>query len=125
MTSMTTPDAHTRFPNDSCFSQLLTIAEQKISSVIVNDPTSGVKADYNRLLHDISAIRRTLCKVLPSHLLQNGSILQGDPIYVCTLLGPNYNFIIALLSILAIGGAVVPLCKIPFAILITDDVSRN
>jgi malonyl-CoA/methylmalonyl-CoA synthetase len=125
MTSLTTSDAHTRFPNDPCFSQLLKIAEQKISSVIVNDPTSGVKADYNRLLHDISAFRRTFCKVLPSYLLQNGSLLQGDPIYVCTLLGPNYDFVIALLSILAIGGAVVPLCKLPFTILIIDNGSRN
>ncbi|KAJ6001523.1 acetyl-CoA synthetase-like protein [Penicillium canescens] len=106
---MEPPDLYARFPNDPCFSQLLTIAKQKRSSIIVNDPGSGVKADYNRLLRDVSTVRQGLCESLPSQCVRSGSILSEDPVYVCTLLRPNYNFIVALLAILAMGGAAVPL----------------
>jgi malonyl-CoA/methylmalonyl-CoA synthetase len=111
LANMKPPDLYARFPNDPCFSQLLAVAEQKRSSIIVNDPGSGVKADYNRLLRDVSSVRQSLCESLPSSYVRGGSILSEDPVYVCTLLGPNYTFIVALLAILATGGAAVPLCK--------------
>ncbi|KAJ5771689.1 acetyl-CoA synthetase-like protein [Penicillium odoratum] len=106
---MKPPDVYARFPNDPCFSQLLTIAEQRRSSIIINDPGSRVKADYNRLLWDVSTVRQSLCESLPPSCVRGGSILSEDPVYVCTLLGPNYTFIVALLAILATGGAAVPL----------------
>lgn len=108
---MEPPDIYTRFPNDPCFSQLLTTAKQKGSSIIVNDPGCGVKADYNRLLRDVSTARQSLCGSLPSQWIRSGRISSEDPVYVCTLFRANYNFVVALLAILATGGAAVPLCK--------------
>ncbi|CAG8057968.1 unnamed protein product [Penicillium salamii] len=106
---MEPPDIYARFPNDPCFSQLLTTAKQKGSSIIVNDPGSGVKADYNRLLRDVSTARQGLCGSLSSQCIRSGSISSEDPVYMCTLFRPNYNFVVALLAILATGGAAVPL----------------
>ncbi|CAG8932825.1 unnamed protein product [Penicillium salamii] len=106
---MEPPDIYTRFPNDPCFSQLLTTAKQKGSSIVVNDRGSGVKADYNRLLRDVSTARQGLCGSLPSECVRSGSISSEDPVYVCTLFRPTYNFVVALLAILATGGAAVPL----------------
>lgn len=115
------------FPNDPCFSQLVSVAEKNASVTIVDDPGSGVKADYNRLLRDIANVQRTLRNSLSLNP-SRGNALKDESVYVWTLLGPNYTFLVSLLALLATGCAGVPLCMaIPsgYKSIIVHDTDAN
>ena len=114
---MESSEVYRRYPGDRFFSLLLSLAKDRPDFIAINDTTCGIQADYNTLLHDVSIVRRVLCEHLPSHVLDNGMLKHGT-VQFCTLLLPNYGFIVTLLAILATGGVTVPLCKSRFPLLI-------
>jgi malonyl-CoA/methylmalonyl-CoA synthetase len=96
-------------PNEPFFEQLLALP-RKVNHVVVHDPNTGVDADPVQLLTDLACMRSFLRASLPRSMFDETDIfLQEDKPYVFVLSNGNYEFIIAALSILSIGGAVVPL----------------
>ncbi|KAL4758351.1 class I adenylate-forming enzyme family protein [Aspergillus foveolatus] len=96
-------------PDEPFFEQLLALP-RKVNHVVVHDPNAGVDADPVQLLTDLARMRSFLRASLPRCMFDETDIfLQEDKPYVFVLSNGNYEFIIAALSILSIGGAVVPL----------------
>lgn len=80
-------------------------------NVIVHDPSCGVNAKYPQLLHDILALRQRLYECLPLSMFDEKGRMKGDNPYILILSRGNYEFIVASFSVLAMGGALVPLGK--------------
>ncbi|KAJ5903493.1 hypothetical protein N7504_005876 [Penicillium tannophilum] len=98
-----------KFPNDPIFNQLASLAAQ-VKRPIIHDP-SGLKIDYNRLLNDVSRLRVTLRESLPPSSFDKQGIIDQERPYVCILADADYNFIVSFITILALGGVVVPLAS--------------
>ncbi|OJJ36072.1 hypothetical protein ASPWEDRAFT_172859 [Aspergillus wentii DTO 134E9] len=109
-----TADINGNLPNDPIFRQLLKVARE-VTHVVVHDPSNGVDADYAQLLTDLLCMRGALREFLPHSLFDDRHLLNEDTPYVFVLSNGNYEYIIAALSILSIGGAVVPIstCILP------------
>lgn len=99
-----------KFPNDPIFNKLASLAAQ-VKQPIVHDP-SGLEIDYNRLLNDVSRLRATLRESLPPSSFDKQGIIDQERPYVCILADADYNFIVSFITILALGGVVVPLGKL-------------
>lgn len=84
---------------------------KSIQNVIVHDPSCGVNAKYPQLLHDILALRQRLYECLPLSKFDEKGRMKGDNPYILILSRGNYEFIVASFSVLAMGGALVPLGK--------------
>ncbi|KAK2758035.1 hypothetical protein FQN54_004441 [Arachnomyces sp. PD_36] len=99
------PRCNRCFPNDPYFKQLL-LAAESYGGVVVGD---GVKADYARLLHDVSSFQSTIRGRLPENILDSNGMVKCQGVYICILAPVSYEFIVAMLAVLAVGAAVVPL----------------
>ncbi|KAL4748746.1 hypothetical protein BDW72DRAFT_195488 [Aspergillus terricola var. indicus] len=96
-------------PNEPIFKQLLALSG-KVNHIVVHDPNNGVDADHTQLLTDLARMRSVLRVSLPRSIFDEAGIfIKEDKPYVFVLSDGNYEFIIAALSILSIGAAVVPL----------------
>ena len=96
-------------PDDVLFSRLLKIAKQQDSNIVVDDFSRGTHFSYCQILHGTVKLQQKLQGLL------DRSVLQTPGGFHVALLAPNgYEFIIGVLGILAIGGVVVPMRKVPF-----------
>ena len=97
-------------PNEPIFRRLVENSKL-VQNVIIHDPSSGVDAKYPQLLHDILALRQRLYECLPVSMFDEKGRIKEDTPYILIFSRGNYEFIVASFSVLAIGGALVPLGK--------------
>lgn len=100
----------TKLPNEPIFRRLVE-NNKTVHNVIIHDPSYGLNAKYPQLLHDILALRQRLYECLPGSMFDEKGRMKGDNPYILILSRGNYEFIVAAFSILALGGALVPLGK--------------
>ncbi|KAI1279487.1 acyl-CoA synthetases/AMP-acid ligases II [Xylaria sp. FL0933] len=98
-----------QLPDEPIFQRLIDNTKTH-GRVIFHDPTCGVDATYPQLLHDIVSLRQRLHNWLPSSIFDKTGLLsdQTSP-YILVLAPGNYDFVVASFTVLAIGGALVPL----------------
>jgi malonyl-CoA/methylmalonyl-CoA synthetase len=99
-------------PNNPLFSRLLRHAQRQ--RVAIRDRELGVSRTYGELLDAILVFRDVVQAALPSEA--KCRLSRGDDIYIGVLAGGGYEFAVAVLAVLALGAAVVPMCAyiIPF-----------
>lgn len=97
-----------KLPNEPMFRRLVE-NNRSVQNVIVHDPSCGVNVKYPQLLHDILALRQRLYECLPLSMFDEKGRMKGDNPYILILSRGNYEFIVASFSVLAMGGALVPL----------------
>ncbi|KAJ5988102.1 hypothetical protein N7481_003312 [Penicillium waksmanii] len=95
------------FPNDLIFSTFLLRCRNAGTRVAFHEPDNGVRATFDQFMTDIIHQRHHLRKHLVPHLDENGILEEAFPI--CVLSTANYEFSIAAMAIMALGGLVVPL----------------
>jgi malonyl-CoA/methylmalonyl-CoA synthetase len=102
--------AHARgaLPNEPIFARLVRMACE-VKHVIIDDPGSGVQCDFARLLSDIHQMHCALRQSLSKSLFRADCslLLESNP-YILILSPGNYEFVVAALSVLSIGGAFAP-----------------
>ncbi|KAL4876009.1 acetyl-CoA synthetase-like protein [Aspergillus karnatakaensis] len=95
------------FPKDPFFEKLLHNA-QLHTKVIISDETLGIQATYLQLLHDVEALRDSIWQTLPDSLFDTNGTIRDDNVFIATLMPGNYEFIVSLVTCLALGAAIVP-----------------
>lgn len=95
------------FPSDHIFSTFLPRSRDAGSRVAFHEPESGLSVTFDQFVTDIIHQRHHLRKVLFPHLNEKGILEEALP--VCVLSTANYEFSVASLAILALGGLIVPL----------------
>jgi hypothetical protein len=101
------------FPNDKFFSSLLSCAERFPGNpTAVNDPTNGVSAPYSQLIRDIVATRKAIYDAWPAEVFDGQGIVKGSP-WIGLLVPTSYEFVVGCLVILSVGGAIMPMRKLP------------
>ena len=97
-----------KLPNEPMFRRLVE-NNKSVHNVIVHDSSCGLNVKYPQLLHDILALRQRLYECLPVSTFDEKGRMKGDNPYILILSRGNYEFIVASFSVLAMGGALVPL----------------
>jgi hypothetical protein len=100
------------FPNDRIFSTFLSRCNNAGSRIAFHEPDNGVSASFDQFMTDIIHQRHYLRKHFLPHLDENGILKEAFPI--CVHSTANYEFSIAAMGILALGGLVVPLREYHF-----------
>jgi malonyl-CoA/methylmalonyl-CoA synthetase len=96
---------HRTLPNDILFFRLLKLAIEKEDQVIVDDCSHGAQFGYRHILHGTSKLLQKLQR-LDEHPLDH-----GENVYIGVLAPNGFEFIVAVLAVLAFGGVVVPMRK--------------
>jgi malonyl-CoA/methylmalonyl-CoA synthetase len=95
------------FPNTPIFSRLLRHAYR--NRLAIRDDRLGVEKTYTELLSDALSLRHVLRGSLDQETLRR---LQNDEeVYIGVLAPGGYEFAVAMLAIIAIGAAAVPMGK--------------
>lgn len=76
---------------------------------IINDTTLGINVGYAQLFTDVLSTRDALRESIPDSLFDEQGLLPESSPYIGLHTSPNYEFYVATLAILTIGGAIVPL----------------
>ena len=98
------------FPNDAIFNSLLPLA-RSTHRTIVCDPSLGVDVGYGQFMTDVIHMRHMLRQRLSSHFSCDSTKVLRENALIPILAPANYEFAVAALAILAIGGVIVPLRK--------------
>lgn len=98
------------FPNESHFKTFVQVCNESPHHVQVHDQSCEIDASYGQMLRDIQATRQSLVNSLrPSMFGRNRFIIsEGETLFVSVLAPGNYEFLVAALSVLATGGALLP-----------------
>ncbi|KAJ4003123.1 hypothetical protein NW752_011701 [Fusarium irregulare] len=92
-------------PNNPLFTRLLRHAHR--NRIALKDRPLGVSKTYGELLDAVLALREVLREALPSKVQRRLS--NGDEVYMGVLAAGGYEFTVAVLAVLALGAAVVPM----------------
>lgn len=94
----------TALPDDPIFSRLVQLATRRDGQVIVDDRSRGTQFGYGHILHGTVDLVQKLQSLLNRDILDN----RGG-FYIAVLAPNSYEFIIAVLAVLALGGVAVPM----------------
>lgn len=94
----------TALPDDPIFSRLVQLATRRDGQVIVDDRSRGTHFGYGHILHGTVDLVQKLQSLLNRDILDN----RGG-FYIAVLAPNSYEFIIAVLAVLALGGVAVPM----------------
>ncbi|KAG0650550.1 Malonyl-synthetase [Hyphodiscus hymeniophilus] len=95
------------FQNTSLFSKLLRLAHQDPQRPIIRDDNLGIEKSRIQLLSDILALRQVVLESLTSEVL---NLMRNDgEVYIGVLASGGYEFSVAMLTVLALGAAAVPM----------------
>ncbi|OCT44473.1 hypothetical protein CLCR_05634 [Cladophialophora carrionii] len=94
------------FPNFPVFTRLIGYAAQG-EAVAIDDRTYNIKASYSQLLTDVLHVRNVLYGTLSADVLNR--LWANEEVYFNLLAPASYEYAVAFLAILAIGGIIVPL----------------
>jgi malonyl-CoA/methylmalonyl-CoA synthetase len=92
-------------PNSPFFSKLLRHARR--NRVAVRDVNLGVEKTYGDVLADALALRMVLESTLDRRIVE--SLAKDEEVYIGVLAPGGYEFTVAMLAVLAIGAAAVPM----------------
>ncbi|CEI38441.1 unnamed protein product [Fusarium venenatum] len=92
-------------PNNPLFTRLLRHAHRNY--LAITDRELGVSKTYGELLDTVLAFREVVRAALPSEVIDQLS--NGEEVYVGVLSAGGYEFTVAVLTVLALGAAVVPM----------------
>ncbi|KAH7199009.1 uncharacterized protein B0J16DRAFT_353329 [Fusarium flagelliforme] len=92
-------------PNNPLFTRLLRHAHR--NRIALKDRQLGVSKTYGELLDAVLVFREVLREALPSKVQRRLS--NGNEVYVGVLAAGGYEFTVAVLAVLALGAAVVPM----------------
>ena len=110
ITGSLTPAHFSRgLPDIQFFRRLLFLAHEG-DEISLDDIENNIQASPSRLLRDTLRYRDTLRGLLGSALDHRG-IVHEENRFVIILAPGNYEFMVALCAVLAIGAAVIPLGK--------------
>ena len=94
-------------PNFPLFSRLLSFAHRDPGQIAIRDVHLGFERSYLELLTDVLSLRRILLSLVPTAVLAR---LNADKeTYVGVLAAGGYEYTVAVIAIIAIGAAVVPM----------------
>ncbi|KAJ9605859.1 hypothetical protein H2200_009708 [Cladophialophora chaetospira] len=93
------------FPNNAFFSKLLRHARR--DRLAVRDVDLGLEKTYTELLSDALTFRAVIERQLGSETLS--ALEKGDEVYIGILAAGGYEFAVAVVAVLAIGAAIVPI----------------
>ncbi|KAK3674820.1 hypothetical protein LTR78_005164 [Recurvomyces mirabilis] len=96
------------FPNHGLFSRLLRFAYVQPPRLCIRDVTTGQEATHHQLLSDVLHLRQRLYSQLGPSTLSTLE-RQDGAIYIAVLAPGGYEYTVAMLAVLALGAAVVPL----------------
>lgn len=94
----------TVLPPSPLFSRLLRFAHEKPPQTVIRDAVTGIEATHLQLLSDVLALRKRLQNHLGLREVQ-----RGEEVYIAVLAAGGYEYAVAMLAVLALGAAVVPL----------------
>ena len=97
----------TILPNSPFFSRLVRFAHDEPPPLAVRDVNLNMEKTYLQLLTDVLAVRNRLRDTLPSKTLRE--ITQGIDTFIGVLAPGGYEYTVAVLAVLALGAAVVPM----------------
>ncbi|KAK1138451.1 hypothetical protein N8T08_002507 [Aspergillus melleus] len=103
------------FPSDPFFTRLINAAHQNKDGIIINDSTHGVQLTYSQFLHDVQVLRLKIQSAIPSSQLDANGAFKDGVGHVGVLAEIQYPFFVASLSILSMGGVIVPMGHAPEA----------
>lgn len=75
----------------------------------IRDVVAGVEKTYEDLLADALMVRAAVENVLSEDV--KSQLANGDEVFVGVLAAGGYEFAVAVVAALALGAAVVPMCK--------------
>ncbi|CAF3562344.1 unnamed protein product [Fusarium graminearum] len=92
-------------PNNPLFTRLLRHAHRNY--LAIRDRELGVSKTYGELLDAVLGLRDVVRAALPSEVIEQ--LNNGNEVYVGVLAAGGYEFTVAVLAVLALGAAVVPM----------------
>ncbi|KAK3071403.1 hypothetical protein LTR53_008680 [Teratosphaeriaceae sp. CCFEE 6253] len=95
------------FPCHSLFGRLIRFAHASPSRLCVRDANTGREATHLQLLSDVLAMRERVRSQLSTN--DQAALDRQDEVYIAVLAPGGYEYTVAMLAVLAIGAAVVPL----------------
>ncbi|KAF2668125.1 fatty-acyl-CoA synthase [Microthyrium microscopicum] len=94
-------------PCTPLFSRLLRLASRLPPKPVIRDVRANLERDNLQLLNDVLSLRETLYQILPVEKVK--AIHAGQDTYIAVLAPGGYCYVVAVLAILALGAAAVPL----------------
>lgn len=95
-------------PNDLFMTDLLNHNLTDPNATIIRDHHSNVDASRKRLLLDVLTLRDAIYAQL--NYATKVNLLNPDvDVFICVMLPPSYEFLVAFMAIFALGAAAVPL----------------
>ncbi|KAI4641130.1 hypothetical protein J4E93_008008 [Alternaria ventricosa] len=94
-------------PNSPLFSRLLRFANRRPARIAIDDVRLNMQKTYLELLSDVLALRERLLGTLTSATRE--ALERREEVYIAIIAPGGYEYAIAVLAILALGAAVVPL----------------
>ena len=94
-------------PCHSLFQRLLRFAHRRPSKLAVRDSNDGIEATHIQLLSDVLALRQRLHESLSQDV--QAALDRREEVYIAVLAPGGYEYSVAMLAVLALGAAVVPL----------------
>jgi malonyl-CoA/methylmalonyl-CoA synthetase len=98
-------------PSFPLFTQLLTTAHRKPTSIAIRDVNLNTQSTYVQLLTDVLSLRRSIENVLDPATLRQ--IQNGEEVFIVVVAPGGYEFTVAILAVLALGAAGVPISTFP------------
>jgi malonyl-CoA/methylmalonyl-CoA synthetase len=96
-------------PNSPFFGKVLRHARR--GRIAIRDVALGVEKTYEDLLADALALRAVIEDKLDKDVLKQ--LQEQEEVFVGVLAAGGYEFSVAVVATLALGAAVVPMCKYP------------
>lgn len=96
-------------PHTPLFEKLLRYANRSAPRVAIRDLNANVERTYPQLLTDALAVRKALYNALAPAVQQQ--LAEKKEIFIALLAPGGYEYAVGFMAILALGAAVVPLCK--------------
>jgi len=97
------------FPNTPFFSKLIRHARR--NRLAIRDVNMGIEKTYGDVLSDALTLRQVIKNQLDSSAIK--ALEAGSEVYIGVLSAGGYEFTVAMLAVLALGAAAVPMSMLP------------
>lgn len=94
-------------PNSPLFSRLLRHARR--NRIAIKDKSLDLTKTYGELLAAVLSFREVAQASLPPEI--HAKLTRGEEVYIGVLAAGGYEFTVAMLTVLALGAAAVPMCE--------------
>ncbi|KAF1993756.1 fatty-acyl-CoA synthase [Amniculicola lignicola CBS 123094] len=94
-------------PNTPLFSRLLRFASRRPPRVAIEDARTSQQRTHLELLSDVLVLRETIMNSLNSEIIE--ALHQRDEVYIAIVAAGGYEYTVAMLAVLALGAAAVPI----------------